>query len=120
MTTTLRPDVVLMDIRMPVVNGLEATRQVTADRNLSEVRIMILTTYAPDQYLFGALRHGASGFLVKDAVPADLVTAARVVAQGDSLISPSMIRRLIVEFATRAKEPRSSSDLDTLTQPSAR
>lgn len=116
LTRTLRPDVVLMDIRMPGVDGLEATRQITADRHLSEVRIVILTTFALDEYLFDALRNGASGFLVKDTEPADLVTAVRVVAEGDSLISPGMTRRLIAEFAVRAKEPRSMSELDALTE----
>jgi DNA-binding NarL/FixJ family response regulator len=112
---TLRPDVVLMDIRMPGLDGLEATRQITADPQLSAVRILILTTFEFDEYLFEALRHGASGFLVKDTEPEDLVTAIRVVARGDSLISPSMTRRLIAEFASRAKQPGPVRDLDVLT-----
>ncbi len=115
LTTTLLPDVVLMDIRMPGLDGLEATRQITADPRLADVRIVILTTFELDEYLFDALRHGASGFLVKDTEPADLVTAVRVVAKGDSLISPSMTRRLIAEFADRAKEPRPTAELDVLT-----
>ena len=110
-----RPDVVLMDIRMPGLDGLEATRQITADPHLSVVRIVILTTFELDEYLFDALRHGASGFLLKDTEPENLVTAIRVVARGDSLISPSMTRRLVVEFAARAKQPRPRSDLDVLT-----
>lgn len=116
MTKWLRPDVVLMDIRMPGLDGLEATRQISNIRHLSEVRVVILTTFALDEYLFDALRHGASGFLVKDTEPADLVAGVRIVAQGDSLISPGMTRRLIAEFAARAKEPRSLSDLDALTE----
>ena len=112
---TLRPDVVLMDIRMPGLDGLSATRQITADPGLADVRILILTTFGLDEYLFDALRYGASGFLVKDTDPADLVTAVRVVAAGDALISPGMTRRLIAEFATRAKEPDTATDLTALT-----
>jgi DNA-binding NarL/FixJ family response regulator len=111
----LRPDVVLMDIRMPGLDGLSATRQITADPGLADVRILILTTFGLDEYLFDALRYGASGFLVKDTDPADLVTAVRVVAAGDALISPGMTRRLIAEFATRAKEPGTATDLTALT-----
>ena len=102
---TLRPDVVLMDIRMPVLDGLQATQAITADPRLGGVRIVILTTFELDEYLFEALRYGASGFLVKDTEPVDLVTAVRVVAQGDSLISPGMTRRLVAEFASRSKAP---------------
>jgi DNA-binding NarL/FixJ family response regulator len=112
---TLQPDVMLMDIRMPGLDGLQATRQITADPHLSAVRILILTTFALDEYLFEALRHGASGFLVKDTEPGDLATATRVIARGDSLISPGMTRRLIAEFAARAKQPRPGTDLDVLT-----
>jgi DNA-binding NarL/FixJ family response regulator len=89
----LRPDVILMDIRMPGLDGLEATRQIAADPELTGARIVILTTFGLDEYLFDALRFGASGFLLKDTEPADLATAVRVVAQGDSLISPSTRRR---------------------------
>ena len=103
MAKTLVPDVVLMDIRMPDLDGLEATRQIAADPRLAGVRIVILTTFGLDEYLFDALRYGASGFLVKDTEPADLVTAVRVVAAGDSLISPSMTRRLIEEFAATSQ-----------------
>jgi DNA-binding NarL/FixJ family response regulator len=116
LTRELLPDVVLMDIRMPGADGLEATRQMAADPRLAKVRVVILTTFALDEYLFDALRFGASGFLVKDTEPADLVTAVRVVARGDSLISPGMTRRLIAEFASRAKEPRTTSELDVLTE----
>ena len=111
----LRPDVVLMDIRMPGLDGLAATRQIAADPGLAGVRIVILTTFALDEYLFEALRSGASGFLVKDTEPADLVTAVRVVAAGDALISPGMTRRLVEEFAARAKAPRPAGELDVLT-----
>ena len=111
----LRPDVILMDIRMPGLNGLEATRQIAADPGLSSVRIIILTTFALDEYLFDALRSGASGFLVKDTEPGDLAAAVRVVARGDSLISPGMTRRLVAEFAHRAKKPRRTGELDAIT-----
>jgi DNA-binding NarL/FixJ family response regulator len=112
----LRPDVVLMDIRMPGLDGLEATRQIAADPALGEVRVVILTTFALDEYLFDALRFGASGFLIKDTEPADLVTAVRVVAAGDALISPGMTRRLVEEFAARAKPRRPAAELDVLTE----
>jgi DNA-binding NarL/FixJ family response regulator len=111
----LTPDVVLMDIRMPGLDGLEATRQIAADSRLEAVRVVILTTFGLDEYLFDALRYGASGFLVKDTEPADLVAAVRVVADGDSIISPSMTRRLIEEFATRAKPSRPAKELTVLT-----
>jgi DNA-binding NarL/FixJ family response regulator len=113
---TLRPDVVLMDIRMPVLDGLQATQAITADPRLGGVRIVILTTFELDEYLFEALRYGASGFLVKDTEPVDLVTAVRVVAQGDSLISPGMTRRLVAEFASRSKAPRPATELGVLTE----
>ena len=110
-----RPDVVLMDIRMPGLDGLDATRQIASDPDLAAVRVVILTTFGLDEYLFDALRYGASGFLVKDTRPAELVEAVRVVAAGDSLISPSMTRRLIKEFATNAKPSRPAKELDVLT-----
>jgi DNA-binding NarL/FixJ family response regulator len=91
-----RPDVVLMDVRMPVMNGIEATRQITES---TDVRTIILTTFDLDEYVFAALRAGASGFLLKDTLPADLLTAIRVVAAGDALLAPSVTRRLIGEFA---------------------
>lgn len=112
----LKPDVILMDIRMPGLDGLEATRQIAADPGLTGTRIVILTTFELDEYLFDALRFGASGFLVKDAEPGELVRAVRVVAAGDSLLSPRLTRRLIAEFAARAREPRPSADLDLLTE----
>jgi DNA-binding NarL/FixJ family response regulator len=112
----LRPDVILMDVRMPGLDGLEATRQIAADQALAGAHVVILTTFGLDEYLFDALRFGASGFLLKDTEPADLATAIRVVARGDSLISPSMTRRLVAEFASRAKEPPAATGLDALTQ----
>ena len=94
-----RPDVVLMDVRMPVLDGIEATRQITTAPESSGARVIILTTFDLDDYVFGALRAGASGFLLKDTLPADLITAIRVVAAGEALLAPSITRRLISEFA---------------------
>jgi DNA-binding NarL/FixJ family response regulator len=116
LTRTLRPDVVLMDIRMPELDGLAATREIAADRALAGVRIVILTTFEIDDYVFEALRAGASGFLVKDTEPVDLIAAVRLVAGGEALLSPSVTRRVIEEFAVRAKEPPPSGDLDELTE----
>jgi DNA-binding NarL/FixJ family response regulator len=112
----LAPDVVLMDIRMPGVDGLAATKRITEDERLGDVRIIILTTFEVDEYVFEAVRDGASGFLVKDTEPAELIQAVRVVAAGDALLSPGVTRRLIAEFAIRAKEPKPSMDLDMLTE----
>jgi DNA-binding NarL/FixJ family response regulator len=99
----LRPDVVLMDIRMPEMDGLAATREIAADPALADVRVVVLTTFELDEYVFEAMRAGASGFLVKHTEPAELVRAVRVVAEGDALLSPSVTRRLVSEFAARAK-----------------
>ena len=96
-----RPDVVLMDIRMPRLDGLEATRRIVADQLLAGIRIVILTTFDLDEYVYQALRAGASGFLLKDTPPADLLAAIRVVAAGDALLAPAVTRRLIAEFARR-------------------
>lgn len=97
-----RPDVVLMDIRMPGMDGLEATRQIAADGALSKVRVIVLTTFEVDEYVFAALRAGASGFLLKDAEPGALLHAVRVVASGEALLSPSVTRRVVGVFAASA------------------
>jgi DNA-binding NarL/FixJ family response regulator len=97
----LRPDVVVMDIRMPVMDGLEATRQIAADQALSAVRVLVLTTFEIDEYVFEALRAGAGGFMLKDADPAELLRAIRVVAAGDSLLSPRVTRKVVAAFAGR-------------------
>jgi DNA-binding NarL/FixJ family response regulator len=94
-----RPDVVLMDVRMPVLDGIEATRQITSHAASAGTRVIILTTFDLDEYVFAALRAGASGFLLKDTLPADLLTAIRVVAAGEALLAPSITRLLISEFA---------------------
>jgi DNA-binding NarL/FixJ family response regulator len=112
----LHPDVVLMDIRMPVLDGLAATREIASDKRLADVRIVILTTFELDEYVFEAIRSGAAGFLVKDTKPAELVEAVRVVAGGEALLSPSVTRRLIGEFAARAKQPPRSEALTELTE----
>jgi DNA-binding NarL/FixJ family response regulator len=97
-----RPQVVLMDIRMPGLDGLQATAQITADPDLAETRVVVLTTFELDEYVFGALRAGASGFLLKDVEPADLITAVRVVADGQALLAPRLTRRLIEAFVAGA------------------
>jgi DNA-binding NarL/FixJ family response regulator len=116
LTRQKKPDVVLMDIRMPGLDGLEATREVASDPSLADVRIVILTTFELDEYVFEALRAGASGFLVKDTEPVDLLAAVRLVASGEALLSPSVTRRVIEEFASRAKQPPPSEALDELTE----
>ena len=101
----LRPDVVLMDVRMPGVDGLEATRRIIGDDALGPVRVLVLTTFELDEYVFEALRAGASGFLVKHTQPAELIRAVREVARGEALLSPSVTRRLIAEFTARPVRP---------------
>jgi len=106
-----RADVVLMDIRMPGVDGLEATRRISADDDRAGVKVIILTTFESDEYVYQAIRAGASGFLVKDTEPADLIQAVRVVARGDALLSPSVTRRLITDLASRPERPPPSGSL---------
>lgn len=106
---TTRADVVLMDIRMPGMDGLEATRRIAATEDLAGVRVLVVTTFANDEYVYDALRAGASGFLVKDTEPADLLQAVRIVAGGDALISPSITRRLIADIAARPTAARSQN-----------
>jgi DNA-binding NarL/FixJ family response regulator len=112
----LRPDVVLMDVRMPDVDGLEATRRIVASG--SAARIIVLTTYDADEYVFAALRAGASGFMLKDVRPAELVDAIRIVARGDALLAPSVTRRLLDRFADSLPGPDAAppADLDELTE----
>jgi DNA-binding NarL/FixJ family response regulator len=112
---SLHPDVVLMDIRMPGTDGLAATRAISADRDLDGVRVVILTTFELDEYIFEALRAGATGFLVKDTEPEELLRAVRVAASGDALLSPGVTRQLIAEFASRA-EPPTAPALEPLTE----
>ena len=101
----LLPDVVLMDVRMPVMDGLEALRRIVDDATLAGVKVLVLTTFELDEYVFEAIRLGAGGFLVKHTQPADLVRAVREVAAGEALLSPSVTRRLIQEFASRPVRP---------------
>ena len=112
---SLRPDVVLMDVRMPRLDGLAATKAIAADQSLGDVRIVILTTFDLDEYVFEAVRAGASGFLVKDTEPVELIRAVRVVAAGDALLSPGVTRRLIAEFATTSRPPAATLGLEVLT-----
>jgi DNA-binding NarL/FixJ family response regulator len=113
------PDVVLMDVRMPTLDGLAATRRIVADPRLASVRVVMLTTFEVDEYVFAALRAGASGFLLKDIDPDDLRQAVRVVAAGQALLSPSVTRRLIAEFVARpapeVPDPATRAALDHLT-----
>jgi DNA-binding NarL/FixJ family response regulator len=112
-----KPDVLLMDIRMPVMDGIQATRQITQSPDTASVRVLILTTFDLDEYVFAALRAGASGFLLKDTPPADLLTAIQVIAAGEALLAPAITRRLIAEFARRP-EPgqRPATTLEGVTE----
>jgi DNA-binding NarL/FixJ family response regulator len=110
-----RPDVLLMDIRMPVLDGIEATRRIAASPDLAGVHVVILTTFELDEYVFEGLRAGAAGFLVKDTDAAELIRAVRVVAGGGALLAPTVTRRLIAEFASRSREALPPPGLDELT-----
>jgi DNA-binding NarL/FixJ family response regulator len=112
-----RPDVVLMDIRMPCTDGLQATRRITAEERLADTRVLILTTFDFDEYVFEAIRAGASGFLLKDTLPDELLAAVRVVAGGEALLAPKITRRLMEEFLSRPCDAtvRPPPGLDTLT-----
>jgi DNA-binding NarL/FixJ family response regulator len=113
----LRPDLVLMDIRMPELDGLEATQQITSDPTLNNTRILVLTTFELDEYVFGALRAGASGFLLKGGQPSELLSAIRLVAAGESLLAPSVTRRLIEAYISRPEQGTAAAPdgLDELT-----
>jgi DNA-binding NarL/FixJ family response regulator len=110
------PHVVLMDIRMPVLDGLQATRLICADTHLANTRVLVLTTFDLDEYVYGALRAGASGFLLKDTRPRDLLQAIETVAAGDALLAPSITRRLIAEFAARRDPAEPPAALAELTE----
>jgi DNA-binding NarL/FixJ family response regulator len=110
------PEVVLMDIRMPVLDGLEATRLICADPALADTRVLVLTTFDLDEYIYAALRAGASGFMLKDAGPGELLQAIRTVAAGEALLAPSVTSRLIAEFAARPDPQEPPAELTALTE----
>ena len=111
----LRPDIALVDIQMPELDGIEATRRIAAEPGLAGVRVVILTNYGLDEHVYAALRAGASGFLVKDTEPADLLHGIRVAARGDALLSPAITRRLIAEYVSRPEQGRLSAAFEALT-----
>jgi len=110
-----RPDIALVDVQMPVLDGIEATRQIAADERLADVHVVILTNYGLDEYIFRALRAGASGFLLKDTEPAELLHALRVIMRGDALLSPAITRRLISEFIARPPDALATAGMQALT-----
>ncbi|MEV4383005.1 response regulator [Streptosporangium amethystogenes subsp. fukuiense] len=116
LTRRLLPDVTLLDVRMPLLDGIQATRRIGADPELDGVRVVILTNYALDEYVFAALRAGASGFLLKDIEPAELLQSVRVAARGDALLSPSVTRRLIEEYVATPPRPVAGPGLERLTE----
>ncbi|MGA8728346.1 MAG: response regulator transcription factor [Terracidiphilus sp.] len=116
MALRTRPDVILMDIRMPGLDGIEATRRIAEHQELSEAHVIIVTTFDLDEYVFDAIRAGAAGFLLKDTSPGELIHAIGVVAAGDALMSPGVTRRLIAEFAARTRSIRPVPGIDDLTQ----
>ncbi|MFH9061483.1 response regulator [Streptomyces coeruleorubidus] len=115
LTRQYLPDIVLIDIQMPVVDGIEATRRIAADPALAQVHVVILTNYGMDEYVLDALRAGAAGFLVKDIVPDDFVHAVRVAARGDALLAPSITRKLINRYVTQPLPTVAGTGLDELT-----